>query len=90
MVEYVSLPPEMMTKIAFVRALRKMDPLLQRAIASQQGKTVEEALASPYDFRSVKVFIGLLIAYGAAWAIYLATKFFRFVDREEPSQTPTR
>lgn len=70
--------------------IREAPYSIQVAIARERGVTVEQLLTSPYDRWAPKVLVGLLSAYGAAWVIYLAYSFFRFVDREEPARTTSR
>jgi len=80
--EYTFLPIDLKAQINAVRHYRRMDTEMVRIWAWLEGKTVKELLTMPYTFWSLKVLVGLLSAWGGAWAIYLAWSFFRFVDRE--------
>lgn len=88
--EQASLPEELRLEIARVEWLRELPYSIQLILANQEGVTVEELLTSPYNRWAPKVFIGLLSAYAFAWVIYLAYSFFRFVDKEEPTQTASK
>lgn len=90
MAEQASLPYELRVEIARARLFRDHPPEIQAALAQQLGKTIEELSTSPYDRWAPKVLVGLLCAWGGAWAIYLAYSFFRFVDREEPGNASTK
>ena len=89
-VEYASLPLEVRVEIEAVKIFRAMDRDIQWAIAYSQGKTVDQLSTMPYEYVSSKVLVGLLCAWGGAWAIYLAYSFFRFVDKERPPDPPTK
>ena len=81
--EQASLPFELRAEIAGVKAFRRLPPDIQLVISLQRGKTVKELLTMPYSYWSPKVLVGLLSAWGGAWAIHLGYSFFRVVDREE-------
>lgn len=80
--EQASLPFELRRQIAFAEEFRKLPDWIQRDIARQKGKTIEELSTSPYDRWAPKVVVGLLAAWGGAWGAYMAYVFFRHVDRE--------
>ena len=84
MVEEASMPGELVMQIEAVRFFRRLPTDLQLVMARERGKTVEELLTMPYSYWSPKVLVGLLSAWGGAWAMYLTYSFFRLVDREEP------
>jgi hypothetical protein len=88
--EQASLPEELRVEIERVKWLRELPDSIQLDFARQEGVTVEELLTSPYNRWAPKVFVGLLSAYAFAWVIYLAYSFFRFVDREGPTQTTSK
>jgi len=81
-VEVSSMSSELLMDMEGARFYRRMPPELQRSWARERGVTVEELLRMPYNYWSSKVLVGLLSAWGGAWAIYLGYSFFRFVDKE--------
>lgn len=88
--EQASLPYELRVELELLEHIREAPYSIQVAIAREKGVTVEELLTSPYDRWAPKVLVGLLCAYGGAGVVYLAYSFFRRVDRDGASETPSK